>query len=52
MERPKEFFLPGLEDSLRDDSLEAFKSQVGKVLGRESYFRDMWDEISAQEVKT
>ena len=52
LERLKEFFLPGLEDSLRDDSLEAFKSQVGKVLGRKSYFRDMWDEISAQEVKT
>ena len=52
LERPEEFVLPGLEDSLCDDSLEAFKSQVGKVLGRKSYFRDIWDEISAQEVKT
>lgn len=49
LERPEEFSLPGPDDSLCDDSLEVFRSQVEEMLGRKSYFRDMWNEIEAQE---
>ena len=52
LKRPEEFCLPGPDDSLCDDSLEAFRSQVEEVLSRRSYFRDVWNEMDAQEVKT
>ena len=51
LERPEEFSLPSPDDSLCDDSLEAFRSQVEEMLDRKSYFRDMWNEMGAQEAK-
>jgi len=45
LENPEEYTLPGSDDSLCEDALDAFKSDVAEMLGRRSYFRDMWDEI-------
>ena len=50
LERPEEFSLPGPDDSLCDDAFEAFKTQVEEMLGRKSYFREMWNEIAAREL--
>lgn len=51
LERPEDFTLPGLDDTLCDDSLKSFKSQVEEMLNRKSYFRDMWDEMGTQRAK-
>ena len=51
LERSGDFILPGPDDSLCDASLETFKLQVEKMLGRKSYFQDMWNEIVAQEAR-
>jgi len=48
-ENPEVCTLPGPDDSLCEDALDAFKSDVEEMLERRSYFHDMWDEIGGIE---
>jgi len=50
LENSEEYTLPGPDDSLCEDALDAFKSDVAEMLERRSYFHDMWDEIGAAKM--